>query len=46
MSVQQGGIYRVPASPFERDLFMLDVPGLKKAAGLGMRVSIDHGCLR
>ena len=44
MSVQQGGTesWQGSPSPVERGLFMLDVPGLKMAAGLGMRVSIDH----
>ena len=44
MSVQQGGIesWQCSHSPVERGLFMLDVPGLQKAADLGMRVGVDH----
>ena len=39
------GVLACSPSPVERGLFMLDAPGLKKAAGLGMRMSIDHCCL-
>ena len=48
MSIQQGGMesWQRSPSPVERGPFMLDVPGLKKAVGLGMRVSIDHCCIR
>ena len=48
MSTQQGGIEsrQSSPSPIERGLFILDVAGLKKSAGQGMRVSIDHCCLR
>ena len=44
MSIQQGGIetWQCSPSPVERGPFMLDVPGLKNAPGLGMRVSINH----
>ena len=37
MSIQQGGIetWQCSPSPVERVPFMLDVPGLKKAAGSG-----------
>ena len=47
MSVHQGGIesWQCSPSPVEKGPFILDVPGLKKAVGLGMRVTIDHCCL-